>query len=124
MPTITGGRSTICILRRQLITIGEDVVNDAYAYDLEREAQAQIETAEKKLFDLATLGEYDSGFQPFNHALKDAIDVAEAAFQKSGKTIGVAHRLRRPRQESRRTPSLRPCRARGPSLDGQDRARH
>lgn len=76
-------------LRRQLITIGEDVVNDAYAYDLEREAQAQIEAAEKKLFDLATLGEYESGFQPFNHALKDAIDAAEAAFQKSGKTIGV-----------------------------------
>jgi replicative DNA helicase len=77
-------------LRRQLIAIGEDVVNDAYAYDLEREAQAQIETAEKKLFDLATLGQYESGFQPFKHALKDAIDMAEAAFQKSGKTVGVA----------------------------------
>jgi replicative DNA helicase len=77
-------------LRRQLIVIGEDVVNDAYAYDLEREAQAQIEVAEKKLFDLATLGEYESGFRPFNSALKDAIGMAEAAFQKSGKTIGVA----------------------------------
>jgi replicative DNA helicase len=77
-------------LRRQLITIGEDVVNDAYAYDLESEAQAQIETAEKKLFDLATLGQYDSGFRAFNVALKDAIDMAEAAFQKGGKTIGVA----------------------------------
>ncbi len=77
-------------LRRQLIIIGEDIVNDAYAFDLEREAPAQIETAEKKLFDLATLGEYESGFQPFNHALKTAIDAAEAAFQKSGRTIGVA----------------------------------
>jgi replicative DNA helicase len=77
-------------LRRQLISIGEDVVNDAYAYDLEREAAAQIEAAEKKLFDLATLGEYDSGFQPFKSALTQAITMAEAAFQKSGKTIGVA----------------------------------
>ncbi|HEX4111139.1 MAG TPA: replicative DNA helicase [Stellaceae bacterium] len=77
-------------LRRQLISIGEDTVNDAYAYDLEREAAAQIEAAEKKLFDLATLGQYDSGFQPFKAALTQAITMAEAAFQKSGKTIGVA----------------------------------
>jgi len=77
-------------LRRQLISIGEDVVNDAYAYDLEREAQAQIESAEKKLFDLATLGEYDSGFQSFQKALTQAVVMAEAAFQKGGKTIGVA----------------------------------
>ncbi|HEY7990662.1 MAG TPA: replicative DNA helicase [Stellaceae bacterium] len=76
-------------LRRQLINIGEDVVNDAYSYDLEREAKLQIEAAEKKLFDLATLGEYGSGFQAFNVALKQAIDLAEAAFQKGGKTIGV-----------------------------------
>src|SRR5579864_1592071 len=36
-------------LRRQLITIGEDTVNDAYAHDIERDARAQIEQAEKKL---------------------------------------------------------------------------
>src|SRR5215471_2046986 len=30
-------------LRRQLITIGEDTVNDAYAHDLERDARGQIE---------------------------------------------------------------------------------
>jgi replicative DNA helicase len=77
-------------LRRQLIAIGEDTVNDAYAYDLEREAQAQIEAVERKLFDLATLGQYDTGFQPFKAALTQAITMAEAAFQKSGKTIGVA----------------------------------
>ena len=78
-------------LRRQLIGIGEDVVNDAYAYDLEREAKAQIEAAEKKLFDLATQGQYDNtGFQSFQTALTAAIGMAEAAFQKGGRTIGVA----------------------------------
>src|SRR5207248_8718075 len=30
-------------LRRQLITIGEDTVNEAYAHDLDRDARAQIE---------------------------------------------------------------------------------
>src|ERR1700691_3098020 len=31
-------------LRRQLITIGEDVVNDAFEHDLDRQANQQIET--------------------------------------------------------------------------------
>src|ERR1700730_3827957 len=43
-------------LRRQLINIGEDTVNDAYAHDLERDARGQIESAEQKLFDLAMTG--------------------------------------------------------------------
>src|SRR5579863_8518997 len=44
-------------LRRQLITIGSDVVNDAHAYDLDHTATQQIETAEQKLFELATTGD-------------------------------------------------------------------
>ena len=40
-------------LRRELITIGEDVVNDAFRQDLDDPAREQIERAEKKLFDLA-----------------------------------------------------------------------
>jgi replicative DNA helicase len=77
-------------LRRQLIAIGEDTVNDAYAYDLEREGMAQIEAAEKKLFDLATTGLNERGFQDFQTAYTKAIDMAQAAFQKSGRTVGVA----------------------------------
>ena len=77
-------------LRRQLIGVGEDTVNDAYNYDLERDARAQIETAEKKLFDLATSGQYEGGFRAFNQALTEAIVMAEAAFKRSGKTTGVS----------------------------------
>ncbi len=76
-------------LRRQLIAIGEDTVNDAYAYDLEREGMAQIEAAEKKLFDLATTGLNERGFQDFKTAYTKAIDMAQAAFQKTGRTVGV-----------------------------------
>jgi replicative DNA helicase len=79
-----------CFLRRQLIAIGEDVVNDAYAFDLERAATQQIETAEQQLFDLATKGQYEGGFQPFRNAMTDAVLMAEAAFKRSGKTTGVA----------------------------------
>jgi len=77
-------------LRRQLITLGEDVVNEAFAHDLERGAPAQIEAAEKRLFDLAMTGQIERGFRAFEGALTDAILMAEAAFKRSGRTTGVA----------------------------------
>jgi replicative DNA helicase len=77
-------------LRRELITIGEDVVNDAFRQDLDDPANEQIERAEKKLFDLATVGEAEGGFRLFGAALTSAILNAEAAFKRSGKTVGVA----------------------------------
>src|SRR3954470_9390301 len=77
-------------LRRQLITIGEDVVNDAYRHDLDRPAERQIETAEMHLFELAESGQMEGGFQAFHAALADAIVIAEAAFKRSGQVTGVA----------------------------------
>ncbi len=79
-----------CFLRRQLIAIGEDVVNEAFAFDLERNALQQIENAEQHLFDLATTGQYEGGFQHFHEAMTEAVLMAEAAFKRSGKTTGVA----------------------------------
>jgi replicative DNA helicase len=77
-------------LRRELITLGEDVVNDAFRQDLDDPPREQIERAEKKLFDLATAGQAERGFQVFGAALTDAINNAEAAFKRSGKTVGLA----------------------------------
>src|SRR5215469_10535712 len=77
-------------LRRQLITLGEDMVNEAHHHDLDLAAIHQIETAEKKLFDLAESGQIEGGFQPFDNALKSAIGLAETAFKRSGRTSGVA----------------------------------
>jgi replicative DNA helicase len=77
-------------LRRQLIALGEDVVNDAFRQDLDNPALEQIERAEKVLFDLATTGQAEGGFRAFSAALTNAILNAEAAFKRSGKTVGVA----------------------------------
>ena len=77
-------------LRRQLITLGEDVVNDAFRQDLDDSAREQIERAEKSLFDLATTGQAEGGFRAFGTALTSAILNAEAAYKKSGKVVGVA----------------------------------
>src|SRR5947207_9627905 len=77
-------------LRRELITIGQDVVTDAFQHDLDDPAVEQIERAEQKLFELATAGEAEGGPQPFARALTSAITMAEAAFKRDGKTVGVA----------------------------------
>ena len=77
-------------LRRQLISLGENVVNDAFHHDLDDPAREQIERAEKVLFDLATTGQAEGGFRTFGLAVTNAIHNAEAAFKKSGKVVGVA----------------------------------
>jgi replicative DNA helicase len=76
-------------LRRQLIDLGEDVVNDAYDADLDNSALDQIEATEQKLFDLASSGQHEGGFQPFNRTLAAAIDLAQAAYKREGRLTGV-----------------------------------
>src|SRR5580704_17575729 len=77
-------------LRRQLIGLGEDVVNDAFRHDLDDSAVIQIERAEARLFELASTGQAEGGLKKLEAALKNALDSAEAAFKRSGRTVGVA----------------------------------
>ena len=76
-------------LRRELIELGTDIVNDAYAGDLEVSAVDQIESAEQNLYDLATTGSYEGGFRSLTEAVADAVDMAQAAFKRDGKTVGA-----------------------------------
>jgi replicative DNA helicase len=80
-------------LRRQLIAIGEETVNEAYSYDLETAAAQQIESAEQKLFDLAKTGDYGGGFRRFGEALAIAIEMAEAAYKRESHVVGVTSGL-------------------------------
>ncbi|MCX5511992.1 replicative DNA helicase [Kaistia algarum] len=77
-------------LRRSLIGIGEDVVNIAYDAPVDMPPRAQIEDAERRLFALAETGRYDGGFHAFEEALKSAIDMASAAYQRDGGLSGIA----------------------------------
>ena len=77
-------------LRRALIDIGEDVVNSAYRPDLDTSALQAIESAEQRLYDLATAGEADRGFRQFKTTLASAIAMAEAAYRRDGHIAGVA----------------------------------
>ncbi|MBF0332977.1 MAG: replicative DNA helicase [Alphaproteobacteria bacterium] len=76
-------------LRRELIGLGEDVVNDAFEVKLDRSATDQIESTEERLFELASTGSYEGGFQTFKDTVIEAIRQAEAAHQREGKLSGV-----------------------------------
>jgi replicative DNA helicase len=81
-------------LRRDLIRIGEDMVNVAFDAPVDFAPRAQIEDAEKRLYELAESGRYDGGFQRFAQALTVAVDMAAKAFQRDGKLSGIATGLR------------------------------
>ena len=80
-------------LRRQLVDLGEQVVIGAFGGDVDETALHQIETAEKKLFELATSGQTEGGFKPFRAALTEATVAAEAAYHRVGQLTGVASGL-------------------------------
>ena len=77
-------------LRRNLIVIGEDIVNVAYDAPVESSPRIQIEEAERRLYEIAESGRYDGGFQRFSDALTIAIDMAAKAYQRDGKLSGIA----------------------------------
>jgi replicative DNA helicase len=81
-------------LRRALIGIGEAMVNVAYEAQVELGPQAQIEDAERRLFELAETGRYDGGFQRFAQALTAAVENAARAYERDGKLSGLATGLR------------------------------
>lgn len=77
-------------LRRELITLGEGIVNTVYDLRLENTAMGQIEIAEQSLFNLASSGDSQNGFRPFRYAMGQAVEKAEFAFKNRGDVIGVS----------------------------------
>lgn len=81
-------------IRRNLISIGEDLVNEAFDAPVDTAPRDQIEDAERRLYELAEKGRYDGGFQKFADALTGAITMADAAFKREGKLSGISTGLR------------------------------
>ncbi|ACK49390.1 replicative DNA helicase [Methylocella silvestris BL2] len=77
-------------VRRDLILIGEDIVNSAYDAPVAASPREQIEEAERKLYSVAELGRYEGGFQRFSDALVTAVDMAAKAFERDGRLSGIA----------------------------------
>src|SRR5271165_1099714 len=81
-------------IRRDLIVIGEDMVNVAYDAPVDFAPADQIEDAERKLYEIAETGKYDGGFQRFAQALTTAVEMAAHAYQRDGKLSGIATSLK------------------------------
>ncbi len=76
-------------IRRNLITVGEDLVNAAYDSPVDLPPSKQIEEAEGRLYALAERGKYGSGFQSFPSALAQAVDMANNARMRGDKLSGL-----------------------------------
>ena len=82
-------------LRRQLVDLGEVVVNRAFGAEAELDAKGQLEAAEQSLFELAKEGGAgEGGFLTFERALTIAVQHAEKAFTTPGGVSGLATGLR------------------------------
>jgi replicative DNA helicase len=71
-------------LKRELIGIGEDMVNVAYNNQIDAPATQQIETAEQKLFNLSAEGSGEGGFIALRQSLVNAVKHAEFAHKHDG----------------------------------------
>ena len=76
-------------LRRRLIEIGEEIVNEAFDPENPRSGIEQIESAEQRLFELAQRGETRGDFRGFPEVLESAVRLIHSAYQKEGHVTGV-----------------------------------
>ena len=77
-------------VRRDLIQLGRDIAAKAASVDVDNEPRQQITEAEQSLYNLAEQGQVESGFQSFLRAVTDAVNVANAAYQRDGGLSGVS----------------------------------
>ncbi|MEL7176281.1 MAG: replicative DNA helicase [Pseudomonadota bacterium] len=77
-------------IRRELIAVGRDISAKAAQVNVESEPKEQIVEAEQQLYKLAEQGQSDTGFQSFLKAVTDAVNVANAAYQRDGGLAGVS----------------------------------
>ncbi len=77
-------------IKRSLIGIGEEVVNTAYAQEIDVTASEQIEQAEQELFNLASAGDAERSFRALRFGLNESVAQTEKAFKNQGKVTGVS----------------------------------
>ena len=76
--------------RRKLITIGNDIINDAYDNEVELSANDQIEHAENSLFTLDGTLKSSASFIPIKVSLDEALKKAQAAFKNKDEVTGIS----------------------------------
>ena len=77
-------------LRRSLINLGHEISEKALTMNIEESAKDQITTAELKLYSIADKGIETTGFTHLLSASKEAIDIANKAYQKQDGISGIS----------------------------------
>jgi len=77
-------------IRRELIALGHTIADRAGTVDTQSDPKSQIVDAEQQLYQLAEQGQVEQGFQSFLKAVTDAVNMADAAYQRDGGLAGVS----------------------------------
>ncbi|MFZ9198671.1 MAG: DnaB-like helicase N-terminal domain-containing protein, partial [Paracoccaceae bacterium] len=77
-------------VRRELIALGREISAKAAKVDLASEPREQITEAEQQLYKLGEQGVAERGFQSFLKAAVEAVNVANAAYQRGGGLSGIS----------------------------------
>ncbi|MDO9527463.1 MAG: replicative DNA helicase [Gemmobacter sp.] len=77
-------------VRRELMALGRDISAKAAKVEVSSEPREQIIEAEQRLYKLGEQGVAERGFQSFLKAVTDAVNVANAAYQRDGGLAGVS----------------------------------
>lgn len=77
-------------VRRELISLGRDIAARAGKVEIESEPREQIVEAEQKLYKLGEQGVTQRGFTSFLKAATDAVNSANAAYQRGGGLAGIS----------------------------------
>jgi replicative DNA helicase len=78
-------------VRRELLRIAGEILREAIeGVEAGEPATKQIESAERKLFSLAEQGGSSQAVKPFVVAIRDAVSMAAAAFERQGGLSGIA----------------------------------
>ncbi len=81
-------------IRRKLMQLGQDITAKAAKVEVANEPKEQIVEAEQALYKLGEAGTTSSGFQSFLRAVTDAVNVANAAYQREGGLAGISSGLK------------------------------
>ncbi|MBI1327776.1 MAG: replicative DNA helicase [Alphaproteobacteria bacterium] len=81
-------------MRRQLMSLGQEVISEAATHNVDEEATEIVERAEAKLFALAESGELSNGFKSLRESVLTAVELADKAFNTKGHVTGVTTGLK------------------------------
>ena len=76
-------------IRRKLINLGTNLINDSYDNFDDKNSDIIIENTESNLYNLTSDGDTQNGPKQFDNILSVTIDYAEKAYKKSSDVIGL-----------------------------------